>query len=251
LYSVYFTDANTGFAVGESGKIIKTTNGGMNWDSQISGTSDRLSSIFFYESNTGWIVGNNGTILKTTDGGMNWESQVSGTSNHLYSVIFTDANIGFAVGTLGTILKTTNGGTNWESQVTGITPRLLSVYFLDDNTGWAVGDGSTIIKTTNGGVTFVDEKNDLEFPQSFVLYQNYPNPFNPSTTISWQSPVGSHQTLKIYDVLGNLVVTLVDEYRIAGSFEVDFDATDLTSGVYIYQIIVGNYIQTRKMILLK
>ena len=88
-------------------------------------------------------------------------------------------------------------------------------------------------------------------PGLFELYQNYPNPFNPSTKISWQSPVGSWQTIKVYDVLGKQVATLVDEYRDAGSYEVEFNAVNLASGIYYYQLKAGDFIETRKMILLK
>ncbi|MBP9120439.1 MAG: T9SS type A sorting domain-containing protein [Ignavibacterium sp.] len=83
------------------------------------------------------------------------------------------------------------------------------------------------------------------------LSQNYPNPFNPSTKISWQSPVAGHQTLKVYDVLGNEVITLVNEFRNAGSYEVDFNASSFSSGIYFYQLRAGSYTQTKKMILIK
>lgn len=85
----------------------------------------------------------------------------------------------------------------------------------------------------------------------FNLFQNYPNPFNPTTKISWQSSVGSWQSLKIYNVLGNEVATLVDEYKPAGKYEITFDASGLSSSVYIYQLIAGSYIQSRKMVILK
>jgi hypothetical protein len=93
----------------------------------------------------------------------------------------------------------------------------------------------------------------------FMLMQNYPNPFNPSTIISWQSPVSSHQTLKIYDILGNEVATLVDEYKPAGRYQVTFDASLLTSGIYFYKIQAGDpstssgqgFAETKKMILLR
>ena len=88
-------------------------------------------------------------------------------------------------------------------------------------------------------------------PNQFYLYQNSPNPFNPSTKIRWQSPVSSHQSLKIYDVLGNEVATLVDDYLPAGSHEVDFIAEALNSGIYFYKLQAGNYSSTKKMILLK
>ncbi|QQS38331.1 MAG: T9SS type A sorting domain-containing protein [Ignavibacteriales bacterium] len=106
-------------------------------------------------------------------------------------------------------------------------------------------------------VTGVNDEKQLI--NDFYLEQNYPNPFNPSTKISWQSPVGSWQTLKVYDVLGNEVATLVNEYKTAGSYEVEFDASILSSGVYYYQLKAGDpssnsgqsFIQTRKMILIK
>lgn len=86
---------------------------------------------------------------------------------------------------------------------------------------------------------------------NFMLDQNYPNPFNPITKINWQTPTGGHQTIKVFDVLGNEIVTLVDEYKPAGRHNVEFDATNLPSGVYIYQLLSGNFTQTRKMILSK
>lgn len=92
---------------------------------------------------------------------------------------------------------------------------------------------------------------DLTIPNKFSLEQNYPNPFNPTTKISWQSPVSSWQTLKVYDVLGNEAATLVNEYRDAGSYEIEFDASSLPSGVYFYKLQSGDFIQTRKMTLIK
>ncbi len=102
----------------------------------------------------------------------------------------------------------------------------------------------------DGVFTDVDEI-DYNIPKELELSQNYPNPFNPSTKISWQSPVSSHQTIKVYDVLGNEVATLVNEYREAGSHELIFDASNLTSGIYFYQLQAGNFLQTKKMILIK
>ncbi|HEX9251457.1 MAG TPA: T9SS type A sorting domain-containing protein [Ignavibacteriaceae bacterium] len=96
----------------------------------------------------------------------------------------------------------------------------------------------------------VDEDNSIQVNE-YQLDQNYPNPFNPSTRISWQSPVGSHQTLKVFDVLGNEISTLVDEYEPAGRYELEFNAAILPSGVYFYRLQSGSYVETRKMIYLK
>lgn len=98
-------------------------------------------------------------------------------------------------------------------------------------------------------VTSIEDENAL--PAEFALNQNYPNPFNPSTKISWQSPVGSYQSLKIYDILGNEVATLVNEFRDAGVYEVEFDASGLTSGVYFYKLQIGNNTFTKKMAVIK
>jgi hypothetical protein len=93
-----------------------------------------------------------------------------------------------------------------------------------------------------------DDDNSLN---NFSLEQNYPNPFNPSTKISWQSPLSGHQTIKVYDVLGNEVATLVDEFKEAGSYEINFDASFLSGGVYFYKLKSDSFVEIKKMILLK
>jgi Secretion system C-terminal sorting domain len=100
-------------------------------------------------------------------------------------------------------------------------------------------------------VTGLNDEISSYTPDDFLLSQNYPNPFNPSTKISWQSPVGSWQTLKIYDVLGKEIVTLIDEFKSAGKYEVDFDASGLPSGVYLYRMTAGSFTETKKIILVK
>ncbi len=86
---------------------------------------------------------------------------------------------------------------------------------------------------------------------SFILNQNFPNPFNPKTVISYQLPVSDDVTLKVFDVLGNEVATLVDEYKPVGSYEVEWNASNHSSGVYFYQIRAEKFVETRKMILLR
>ncbi len=93
--------------------------------------------------------------------------------------------------------------------------------------------------------------NQSALPKEFELMQNYPNPFNPGTKISWQSPVGSHQTLRVYDMLGNEVASLIDEYKPAGRYEIEFDGSQLSSGIYLIKITADNFVQTKKMVLLK
>ena len=103
-------------------------------------------------------------------------------------------------------------------------------------------------KLTDEIVTVANEKS---IPNTFSLEQNYPNPFNPSTVISYQVPVSGNVILKVYDVLGNEITTLVDEYIPAGRYEVEFNASTLPSGVYFYQLEAVDYVNTKKMILLQ
>ena len=84
-----------------------------------------------------------------------------------------------------------------------------------------------------------------------MLNQNYPNPFNPTTTISFSIPSSAFTSLKVYDILGNEVATLVNEEKPAGEYDITFDASALTSGVYLYRLNVGNISEMKKMILMK
>ena len=111
----------------------------------------------------------------------------------------------------------------------------------------------TELENCNFVTTSIDDITKLV--SDFYLDQNFPNPFNPTTKITWHSPVEGRQTLKIYDVLGNEIATLVDEEKPTGTYEVEFDASsgirNLVSGVYFYQLKVGNYFVTKKMQLIK
>ena len=93
--------------------------------------------------------------------------------------------------------------------------------------------------------------NLLIIPEKYSLAQNYPNPFNPTTIIKYQIPELSFITIKVYDVLGSEVVTLVNEEKVAGNYEIEFNATQLPSGVYFYRLQAGNFIETKKMVLMK
>jgi hypothetical protein len=127
----------------------------------------------------------------------------------------------------------------------------LSIHTLSlDNNGYAYAGTENGVwrRPLSEIVTLID--NELTHPTEFILEQNYPNPFNPSTVISYQLAVSSDVVLKVFDVLGNEIATLVDEYKPAGRYEVEFEAA-LPSGVYFYQLRAGELIQTRKMILIK
>jgi photosystem II stability/assembly factor-like uncharacterized protein len=173
LYAVHFTDENNGIAVGDSGTILRTTNGGTAWVIQASGTILPLNDIFFTDVNNGWAVGCNkysfepSVIIHTTDGGTTWNIQLILPDSWLTDIFFIDENIGWVVG-WPVILKTTNGGTTWIDQSSPYIYELDDVYFINANLGFIVGGfdgmyttGGVILKTTNGGDNWSEQITDL------------------------------------------------------------------------------------------
>jgi hypothetical protein len=100
-------------------------------------------------------------------------------------------------------------------------------------------------------INYTVDVNDQKYSYEYSLYQNYPNPFNPSTRIEYSIPENAYVSLNIYDVLGNLICTLVAEEKIAGHYSVEFDASNIPSGLYFYRLITSEFSDTKKMILLK
>ncbi|MFQ5436083.1 MAG: WD40/YVTN/BNR-like repeat-containing protein, partial [Anaerolineae bacterium] len=145
------TGIGTQIAVGESGHVMKTTDGGENWTNLVSGTTTDLHAISIPVGDIGYVVGNLGKIICTTSAGMNWFDLNSGTAKNLYGVFFTDDSTGTAVGENGTIIKTTDWGTTWNPQNSGINKILYDVYAIDQQKAVAVGEGGIILRTENGG----------------------------------------------------------------------------------------------------
>lgn len=256
LFSVHFTDAVTGTAVGgtqtDTATIIRTTNGGVNWTAQNPQTTFLLRGVYFTNTLNGFAVGNNGTILKTNDGGDNWivfQSNISGLL--LRDIYFVNSLTGFITGSGGKVLKTTNGGTTWDSLPSGTNKDLQAVFFLNENFGTSVGFDGSIIHTNSGGVITSVSFPEAENPDKFTLSQNYPNPFNPKTVIRYSLSENHFVSLKIFDALGKEVITLINKMHIAGTYEVSFDAASFSSGIYYYKLQSDNFSETRKMIILK
>lgn len=151
LWGVSFANSSTGYAAGGTGTILKTTNGGVNWVIQTSGTTQELFGICFVDAMTGWAAGNNGVILNTTNGGANWNLQNSGTSNNFETVYFPSASTGYCGGRF-IIAKTTNGGVNWTHLT--ISDDMTAMSFINTNTGWGSCWGGHMYATTDGGANW-------------------------------------------------------------------------------------------------
>ncbi len=144
---------------------------------------------------------------------------------------------------------------NMYNKLTGKEAGLTAYYNFDKTTKDITGhgnDGYLMYKETYTPFVPTDiEGDNTSLPTEFVLFQNYPNPFNPSTVISYQLPVASHISLKLYDVLGKEIATLVNEEKLPGNYKVDFDASNLASGVYFYRLQAGDFVSTKKLMLIK
>lgn len=134
----------------------------------------------------------------------------------------------------------------------GTTTETQSYYFADENLNPATYSYRLKQIDLDGSFEYSKEiEVEVGIPDNFTLYQNYPNPFNPATIISWQLPVGSHVTLKIYDLLGREITTLVDKEFEAGKYETVFDASEYSSGIYLYRLTASDFISSGKMQLIK
>ena len=150
--------------------------------------------------------------------------------------------------------QTRQSGATWELR--GQQEYILHhnrLFFTDTSKGWLVGDGGIILHTTNGGVSFVEEEQIDKIPNSVLLSQNYPNPYNPSTKIQYSVPQSSQVVIKVFDVLGNEIETLVNEEKPVGTYELNWNAASaaggLPSGVYFYHF--RQETSVKKMLLLK
>lgn len=163
-----------------------------------------------------------------------------------------------------TNIVSTNGKFVVKKLTFQITPTVVfidSVRFSPDSVGAfkafviitsdATNKGADTILVMGSGQKLVSVPSTAAIPKEFALLQNYPNPFNPSSVISYQLPVTSHVTLKVYDVVGREVATLVDELKEAGSYDVKVEGSRLSSGVYIYRIQAGTYVDVKRMVLMK
>jgi photosystem II stability/assembly factor-like uncharacterized protein len=268
---VYFKNLDTGIIVGvrfgegrgSAAYTIETTDGGLNWyggdlpvgfpagEGGLGGVCSSDSASVFAVGGIQTFPGNvsYGIIAKTTDWGTTWAiDNIPGPP--FSDVYFTDETNGWIVG-VNRILSTSDGGVTWTIQMSDTLNVFSSVYFADVSNGWTVGDNGAIFHTTNGGVSFVEEKVIDEIPAEFLLSQNYPNPFNPTTSIQYAISGRQFVSLKVYDILGSEIETLVNEEKPAGTYEVTWYAEQLPSGVYFYQLRAASFIETKKMLLLK
>ena len=241
--------------------IYRSTDKGVNWTAMPLSTY-WAGSFVLIPNETGELkifAGTYSGVYLSTNNGTNWTQLNAGPNRSVYSLAISQNEMSgtnlFAGTFLGGVFQSNNNGVNWTAINTGLpyeNDYIFSLAILGQYifAGTANLDGGVWRRPLSELVTSVEVTDD-KLPTHFSLLQNYPNPFNPSTTISYTLSTSDFVSLKVYDVLGNEVAILVDEEKPAGSYEVEFDATDLSSGIYFYQLQAGSFIETKKMILMK
>ncbi len=166
-------------------------------------------------------------------------------------VVYVSGRLYSVSGQEGAIFKSTDDGSTWSVQQSGVTEALPAISFVDEYIGVAVGEGGVILTTRNGGETPQGVDRDVLRPVRMELEQNYPNPFNASTKIQLTIVDRLLTIVNVFDVLGRDVATLVNEVKEPGTYTVEFNGSNLASGVYFYRLNAGPYVECRKMVLMK
>jgi photosystem II stability/assembly factor-like uncharacterized protein len=260
--NLVFFNANTGVILGPGNYKMRTTNGGQTWDTaKVNNFPSYLVKKGFEDvaklSSTKAVAIGDHFICMTTDAGLNWnyiDHKINNTDSSFNNIKFSGVDTGYIGCYDSTYFKTFDGGFTWHKDSLNGKYSAYSIgindagnVFFGTSNGYILGNVSTtgIINDKGPGI-----------PSNFSLEQNYPNPFNPNTTIEYSIPNylqgnSSLVQLKVYNLLGKEVATLVNSYQPAGNYKVNFNGTAFASGVYFYRLKAGNYIETRKLILMK
>ena len=253
-----------------SNRLYRTTDHGYTWSvaDSVTGGPNQLGFSFAFKDDLNGLAIDfypQTAFSRSSDGGATWVPvnpippgldpdsmslrfiiYVKGTNGSY--VITSPINIGGNQSVPGTAYSNNDGVTWTQNSILSCGPAVFS----DWNTGWCTSPeiNDSVYKWVSD-VLPVEQENNSSLTEGFTLEQNYPNPFNPSTTIKYSIPNSEFVTLKVYDVLGNEVATLVNEEKPAGSYEIDFNAAKLSSGIYFYALQAGSYSQTKKLILMR
>ncbi len=264
---VSFVNADTGWAVGNNGVIKVTFNGGATWQTQPSLTTENLRSVFFTDPSHGWAVGLFNTILRY--------ELVQPLPIQLASFVATPVNNNAVriswttiseVNNFGFYVQRSNDQSSGFTSLTGSfvpghgTTNMPHEYGFTDNSAtsgrWYYRLHQIDLDGTNNytepvSVDIVTGVEETALPTAFSLKQNYPNPFNPTTKIEFSIAKSGFVSLKVYDIVGREVATLINQELNQGTYLKTVSGENLSSGMYMYKLVSGNYSETKKFILSK
>lgn len=251
-------------------KIVYTTNGGTNWvTTDIEANRTGVQSIAFSYDNQVGILSTykswtSQRLFRTTNRGLNWNFYDTVFTGNILALITVpetsvwymsgDAFYPNTTGYMSYELKSSNNGLNWikltSEDSTDIYGDMDAVTLDNKIYVWAAC-GDKVMKLIDTAVIIGIENEGIVIPKDFELEQNFPNPFNPVTKISYKISKGSSIKIKVYNLSGQKIKDLLNEYKAAGEYEIEFDASELASGVYFYSIEADKFVQSKKMVLLK
>jgi photosystem II stability/assembly factor-like uncharacterized protein len=261
LFGVYFSDANTGIAVGgyefvntNRSLILLTSDGGNTWNQNVSnyGYPYKLMKFSDTPDTSGMVVGflyDGGYLDRSTDNGLTW-IYIKGLGGGMHDLTVVDNNELLISGYQGRIARSTDGGVSFNYEVTNTQQTLYGISFLNSNRGIAVGSNGVVLLYKKDSITTIRDK-DPEPVSDYLMLQNYPNPFNPSTKIIFNLPDAEKAELKIYNIMGEEIETLLNAYLPEGKHEISWDAANSGSGVYFAVLKTGRSRIAIKMVKLK
>jgi len=241
--------------------VYRSTNNGSSWTKVTAGLGDSdYVSAFANLGSTVFAATQGYGTYQSTDNGVTWTPVGSGLLNSdlsepdLTSLVGNGTDHLYA-GSQGSssagVFTSTNSGTNWHASTSGLTNKNVTSLAIVGTQLFAGTTGAGVWSQSLSQLATAVNENKSNRPAAYSLSQNYPNPFNPSTTISYELPSSSRVTLKIFNLLGQEIATLVDGQQDAGSHSLQWNAANVSSGVYFYRLQTENFSQTKKLMLLK
>jgi len=247
---------DTDLFVGVGARIFKYDSANSKWILASTGVpNNTVSSIAYMKANNNLFAGISSSVnevVRSVDNGNNWNLSDNGLPKVPVDALATVGTNLFAGNDYGVYLSS-DLGASWSDVSTGMTGASYCTFLTLGKTDlFVIYKGDVWKRPYSGMITSVKQTNN-EVPSSFELAQNYPNPFNPETTISYKLQEASNVSLKVYDVIGNEIATLVNENQLAGTYNSKLSIQNyrLTSGIYFYTLRAGSFISTKKMILIK
>lgn len=241
--------AGTNGSITNAGGVVLSTDNGSSWTStglaniNVLSLTLGLNNKLFAGSDYG------AGLFSSTNQGKTWSSPAL-SSNKILALSMNQSGTLFAGTDANGVYSSIDNGTNWIQDTSNLTDLYVMSLAVDNNGILFSGtDAEGVFRTGNGSTAVKNQQSNL--PTSYTLYQNYPNPFNPTTIISYSVPKSSLVTIIVFDVLGREVETLVNEQKIPGNYNITFNASRLASGVYLYRMQAGSFVQTKKVILMK
>ncbi|MBI5215770.1 MAG: T9SS type A sorting domain-containing protein [Ignavibacteriae bacterium] len=255
IRSLIVTKNNTVLAGSNSGLIFRSTNNGDQWNQVYQGTVNVPILSFTLDSSGNVLAGtgdNGALILKSTDEGTSWTSFNSGLPNGtVYSLLCRKNEVVYASLYGYGVYNLNPNNSRWETCTDSLPDLQVTAMTINNNDTLFAGTSTGKIFICNG-ICLVDVQENKSFvPSSYHLKQNYPNPFNPSTNIEYSLPHKSHVKITVLNILGQEIATLIDAIQDAGFKSVELNAKHIPSGMYFYRLQADNFIETKKLLLLK